>query len=61
MERIQQEGQADHRADIYALHPAFRNLVVLKEAFGDAAQELIREHKLQHKLRSDKGFQLQYL
>eukprot|EP00969_Alexandrium_andersonii_P261420 11557353-Alexandrium_andersonii.AAC.1 len=38
-----------------------RDSYILKEAFGGPAQELVLENKLQHKLRCDKGFQLQYL
>eukprot|EP00969_Alexandrium_andersonii_P024105 1052188-Alexandrium_andersonii.AAC.1 len=61
MGRIQQREQDSSRAEAYSLHPAFRQLGHLKEAFTTAAQELVWEHQLQHKLRSDKGFQLQYL
>eukprot|EP00969_Alexandrium_andersonii_P066013 2911895-Alexandrium_andersonii.AAC.1 len=47
--------------EVNALHPSFRDLYYLKEAFEDAAQERIKEHKLQHRLKSDKSFRLQYL
>eukprot|EP00969_Alexandrium_andersonii_P028587 1248668-Alexandrium_andersonii.AAC.1 len=55
------EGREGRGAEVNGLHPAFRDLHYLKEAFEEAAQELVHEHKLQHKLRSDEGFQVQYL
>eukprot|EP00969_Alexandrium_andersonii_P143591 6349246-Alexandrium_andersonii.AAC.1 len=47
------EGRAGRGVEVNGLRPAFRDLRYLKEAFEEAAQELIREHKLQHRLRSD--------
>eukprot|EP00969_Alexandrium_andersonii_P333817 14752683-Alexandrium_andersonii.AAC.1 len=61
MEAIKREGRADKGVGANGLHPAFKELFLLKEAFNEVAQELVRGNKLQHKLRCDKGFQLQYL
>eukprot|EP00969_Alexandrium_andersonii_P350704 15433769-Alexandrium_andersonii.AAC.1 len=50
---IREGGRAVHGMEVNSLRPAFRDLHYLKEAFEDAAQELIKEHKLQYKLKSD--------
>eukprot|EP00969_Alexandrium_andersonii_P253337 11196708-Alexandrium_andersonii.AAC.1 len=58
---IREEDRGDKGVEVNGLRPAFKDLYILKEAFGEAAQELVLENKQQHKLRCYKGFQLQYL
>eukprot|EP00969_Alexandrium_andersonii_P176253 7793741-Alexandrium_andersonii.AAC.1 len=48
---VREGGRTEHGMEVNSLHPAFRDLRYLKEAFEDAAQELIKEHKLQRKLK----------